>query len=102
MQKIDVSTVSGGCTKYIQARGVSWDKPFKALATDKYFQWLAEEGINQLTSAGNFKPPPRRAIVNLILETWEEIIPETTTNSFKSFALNLATDGSEDKPHSLF
>ena len=88
MQKIDVSTVSGGCTKYIQARGV-------------IKQWLAEEGINQLTSAGNLKPPPRRAIVNLILETWEEIIPETITNSFKSFALNLATDGSEDKPHSL-
>ena len=81
---------------------MSWDKPYKALATDKYFQWLPEGGINQLISAGNSKPPPRRAIVNLILEAWEEIILETITNSFKSFALNLATERSEDKPHALF
>ena len=102
MQKIDVWTVSGGCTKYVQAPDVSWNKTFKALAADKYFLLLAEEVISQLTSAGNLKPPSRRAIVNLILEAWEEIIPETITSSFKSSTLNLAIDGLEDKPHSLF
>ena len=95
-KKIDVSTVSGGCTKYMQAPDVSLNKTFKALATRKYFQWLAEEVINQLASAGNLKPPPRCTIVNLILEAWEEITPETIKNSFKSCALNLATDGSEN------
>ena len=29
-KKIDVSIVPGGCTKYIQAPDVSWNKPFKA------------------------------------------------------------------------
>ena len=63
---------------------------------EKYDQWLAEEGINQLTSAENLKPPPHHTIVNWILEAWEEIDPETIKKSFKSSTLNLATDGSED------
>ena len=57
-KKIDVSIVPGGCTKHIQVPDVSWNKPFKAKATEKYDQWLAEEGINQLTPAGNLKAPP--------------------------------------------
>ena len=52
-KKILVSIVHGGCTKYVQAPGVSWNRPFKALATKKYDQQLAEDGINQLISAGN-------------------------------------------------
>ena len=46
-KKIDASVVCGGCKKYIQAPDVCWNKPFKALATEKYGRWLAEEGINQ-------------------------------------------------------
>ena len=76
-KKIDVLIVPGGCTKYIQAPDVRCNKPFKVLATEKYDQWLADEGINQLTSAGNLKPPHRRTIVNWILEAWEEISTET-------------------------
>ena len=34
-KKIDVSIVQGWCTKYIQAPDVSWNKPFKALSTEK-------------------------------------------------------------------
>ena len=42
------------------------------------------------------KHPPRRTIVNWILEAWEKVSPETIKTSFKSCALNLNTDGSED------
>ena len=58
-KKIDVSIVPEGCTKFIQAPDVSWNKPFKALATGK----------------------TRRATVNWILEAWEEISPETIKKS---------------------
>ena len=34
-KKIDVSIVPGGCTQYIQAPYLSWNKLFKALATEK-------------------------------------------------------------------
>ena len=59
---------------------MSWNKPFKVLATEKYDQWLTEERINQLISAGNLKLSPRRTIVNWILEAWVEISPETIKN----------------------
>ena len=101
-KKIDVSIVPGGCTKYIQAPDMSCNKPFKAVVTEKYNHWLLVEGINKLTSAGNLKPSPRRTIVNWILEAWEDIIPETIKKYFKSCALNLATDWSEDNCTHLF
>ena len=46
-KKIDVSIVPGGCTKYIKAPDVSWNKPFKAYATEMCDKRLSEEGINQ-------------------------------------------------------
>lgn len=60
-----------------------WNKPFKVLTTEKYVKWLAEEGINQETPAGNFKPPPRRAIVDWTMETWKEITSDVTKNLAK-------------------
>ena len=95
-KKIDVSIIPGGCTKYIQAPDMSWNKPFKAYATEMYDKWLAEEGIKQFTAAGNLKAPPRRTIVQWILQAWEQISSETIKTSFKSCALNLAIDGTED------
>ena len=95
-KKTDVSIVPVGCTKYIQAPDVSWNKPFKAYAMEMYGKWLAEEGINQCTAAGNLKPPPCRTIVKWILKVWEQISPETI-KTFKSCALNLAIDGAEDE-----
>ena len=50
-------TIPGGCTKYIQAPDVCWNKPFKANGTEMYDQWLSEEGLNLETSAGNLTPP---------------------------------------------
>ena len=35
-KKINVSIVPRGCTKYIHAPDLSWNKPFKGLATEKY------------------------------------------------------------------
>ena len=35
-KKIDVVIVPGGCTKYIQAPDVSWNKTFKAHCTETY------------------------------------------------------------------
>ena len=42
------------------------------------------------------KPTPHRTIANWILKAGEEISLETVNKSFKSCALNLATDGLED------
>ena len=46
-----------GCTKFIQAPDISWNKAFKAVCAERYNQWLVEEGIHNETEKGNFKAP---------------------------------------------
>ena len=57
-KKIDVVIVPGGCTRYIQAPDVLWNKPFKAACTEEYDNWMGEVGIHSETAAGNLKAPP--------------------------------------------
>ena len=95
-KKIDAVFVPGDCTKYIQAPDVSWNKPFKAYCTEKDDEWLEAVGIHQETDGGNLKPPPRRTIVNWILDSWNQLPSETISKSFKACALTSAIDGSED------
>ena len=64
--KVDQAIVPGGCTRYIQAPDVSWNKPFKALVTEQYDEWMAS-GVQEYTEAGNMRPPPRKTIVNWVL-----------------------------------
>ena len=56
--KIDPVIVPGGCTEYIQAPDVAWNKPFKAKVTEKYDAWMAD-GAHSFTAAGNMRGPPR-------------------------------------------
>ncbi|PFX14517.1 LINE-1 retrotransposable element ORF2 protein [Stylophora pistillata] len=57
--KIDPVIVPGGCTEYVQAPDVSWNKPFQAKVTEKYDEWMAN-GQHAFTAAGNTRAPPRR------------------------------------------
>ena len=84
-KNINMSIVPGGCTKYIHAPNFSWGKPFKALAMEKYNKWLEEEGINLETPARILKPLPH-----------ERMTSDVIKKSFKTFALNLLTAGSEN------
>jgi len=95
-KKIDRVIVPGGCTKYIQAPDVSWNKPFKSLCTEKYDEWLGTVGLYQETAAGNLKAPPRRTILKWILDSWNELPVEIIQKSFPSCALNLPADGAKD------
>ena len=71
--KIDQVIIPGGCMKYIQAPDLVWNKPFKAICTRKYDEWLAEEGILNETAEGNLKAPPRKRIVQWILDSWASL-----------------------------
>ena len=63
---VDHVTVLGGCTKYIQAPDVCWNRSFNAFVTEQYDEWMAS-GLQQYTEAGNLKPPSRRTILQWIL-----------------------------------
>ena len=93
--RIDDALIPDGCTKYIQAPDVFWNKPFKGRIMEFYDEWLAS-GMHYYTEAGNMKPASRRLIVTWILEAWNLVDKELISRSFKSCALNLKNDGSED------
>ena len=67
----------GGSRKYIQAPDVSWNKPFKAACTvTKNDEWLGTVGIHEGMAAGNLTAPPRRAILQWILDSWAALPTE--------------------------
>ena len=83
-KKVDRVIVPGGCTKYIKAPDVSWNKPFNAV------------GIHEETAAGNFRAPPRRAILLWIIDAWAELPTEVVKDSFQICPLNPPVEGSCD------
>ena len=89
--KIESDIIPGGCTKYIQAPDVVWNKPFKGNIQEFYDDWLAN-GKHEYTDAGNMKPVPRRLIVEWVI----------MKSSMKSCGLALAVDGTEDDLISCF
>ena len=95
-KKVGDVIIPGGCTKYTQAPDVSWNKPFKAKVAANYDEWLATVGLNMTTEEGNLKSPPRKAIIEWILQARIELDSDMIKKSMKSCSLNLAIDGSED------
>ena len=91
---VDSVIISGGCTKYIQAPDVCWNKPFKARMTELYDQWLSE-GVYQSTEGRNMKPPCRKRIIEWILDSWSQL-SKVTIKSLKCCDLNLANGSTED------
>ena len=63
--------------------------------TEKYDAWTAERS-QEFMAQGNMKAPPRRVIVEWVLETWNSLRKDVIKSSFKSCGLNISVDGSED------
>ena len=95
-KKIDTALIPGGCTKYIQAPDVCWNKPFKTNCLEYYDEWLETEGIQNETASGNLRPPSCKVIVQWILDAWQKLPFELIRNSCTSCGLTTALDGSED------
>lgn len=51
-----MAVIPAGCTKYVQAPDVSWNKPFKQRIEEYYTEWL-HNGIMSFTPAGNLRVP---------------------------------------------
>ena len=59
---ISTAVIAGGCTKYIQASDVSWNKPFTQHLGTQYDDWLAN-GDKEFIKGGNIKAPPLKTLV---------------------------------------
>ena len=95
-KKVDTVIVPGGCTKYIKAPDVLWNKPFKEACTEKYNDWMGTVGIHSETAAGNLRAPPRKTVIHWILQSWVDISTDLIKKSFPCCGLNLPVDGSDD------
>ena len=60
--KTDKTLIPRGCTKYVQAPDLVWNKPFKGHIIESYDEWLAS-GVHQYTEAGNMKPDLQHLVV---------------------------------------
>ena len=74
---------------------MAWNKPFNAKITKKYDVWMAD-GAHSFTAARNMRCPPLPEIFKWVLEAWETLDRELIIRSFRSCALTVAPDGSED------
>ena len=81
-----------------------WNKPFKANVTEKYDEWTAGETCetHSFTAVGNIRATPWREIVKWIPVSWDGLDKTMIINSFKSCALTVAVDGSEDRHINCF
>ena len=59
---VDSVIIPGGCSKYIQAFDLCWNKPFRVRMTKFYDQWLSA-GVHRFTEGGNVEPPSRKTII---------------------------------------
>ena len=70
--KTNDALIPGGCTKYVQAPDVVWNKSFKGHIVESYDEWLGS-GVRQYIEAGNMKPASRHLVVEWILESWNRL-----------------------------
>ena len=93
---VDSVIIAGGCTKFIQAPDVSWNKPMKEYLREIYDNWLAESK-HQMTTHGNMKQPSRQQMIEWVLDAWKMLPADVLKKSFKVCALLSNLDGSEDQ-----
>ena len=80
---ITTAVIPGGCTKYLQAADVCWNKPFKATLHEMYDAWMAGDEDKEYTSGGNLKAPSFKLVLQWVKAAWDGIDQELIKKSFK-------------------
>ena len=93
--KIHSAVIPGGCTGFVQAPDVCWNKPFKDMYTKCYDEWL-ENGKQDFTASGNPKAALLEEILRWVIHAWDSLSPSMIRDSFKAFGLTNNIDQSED------
>lgn len=93
--KVHSAVIPGGCTGFVQAPDVCWNKPFKDVYTKCYDEWL-ESGKQDFTAGGNPKAAPLEEIVRWVIRAWDSLSPSLIRDSFKACGLTNNLDQSED------
>jgi hypothetical protein len=100
--RLEAAYIPGGCTKFIQAPDVSWNKPFKERIRHYYGLWMTNGDRREYTAAGNPKAPALEVVLDWIARAWQELSKDVIIKSFKACALTTSIDGSEDDQIACF
>lgn len=80
---ITTAVIPGGCTKFIQAPDVCWNKPFKARLHELYDSWMAGDDDKEFTTGGNLKGPSFELVLAWVKDAWDSIDINLIKRSFK-------------------
>lgn len=94
--KFHTAVVPGGCTKYVQAPDVSWNKPFKSAINRYHEDWMADGSGIELTRGGNPRPPPMETYLQWVVDAWDSLSNDVIRDSFNVCGITNKGDGSED------
>uniref|UniRef100_A0A915LBV2 DDE-1 domain-containing protein n=1 Tax=Romanomermis culicivorax TaxID=13658 RepID=A0A915LBV2_ROMCU len=86
-----MAIVPGGCTKYIQAPDVCWNKQ----NISEFYDKLLSTGEKELTKGGQMKVPNFDTVLCWIKDAWDSLSPDMIKKSFKIYGVN-NINGSED------
>ena len=81
--RVQCAVVPGGCTKFIQAPDVSWNKPFIDAISKFHEEWMADGSEKELTKAGNCRRPPIATYLQWVADDWDNLSTDQIRKSFK-------------------
>jgi hypothetical protein len=79
---ITTAVIPGGCTKYLQAPDVCWNRPFKDILRKQYDLWMAGDEDKEYTISGNLKSPSFQLVLSWVKKAWDTIDVELIKKSF--------------------
>jgi hypothetical protein len=79
---LTTAVIPGGCTKFLQAPDVCWNKPFKDKLHELYDAWMAGDEDKEYTKTGNLKAPSYEVILKWVKVAWDSIDAELIKKSF--------------------
>uniref|UniRef100_A0A914GZL8 DDE-1 domain-containing protein n=1 Tax=Globodera rostochiensis TaxID=31243 RepID=A0A914GZL8_GLORO len=93
---VEAAYIPGGCTKFIQAPDVCWNKPFKERIRHYYSLWITNGDRQEYTAAGNPKAPALEVVLDWVDRSWQELSKEMIIKSFEVCGLATTSDGYGD------
>ena len=99
--KILTSIVPGGCTKFVQAADLSWNKPFKQHIPEQHDDWLRAGDIPQ-TTGGNCKPVDPITYLTWVYNAWQLLSEELIRKSFKHCGISMTSETADDDAIHIF
>jgi len=76
------AVIPGGCTKFLQAPDVCWNKPFKGKLHELYDEWMAGDEGKEFTKGGNLKAPSFERMLSWVKVAWQSIDEQLIKKSF--------------------